>query len=124
VVAQHFAINQSFSGHTTPLSPARIVVSSFTIQKSDVRHRKQEGTNSVLVAVFPKHILTLIKVSRDRIAVMQTSLWKTPDGSWAVCEGPGPTGVKGYVEFRNGWRIVPDTSGTVYMNAESAAAKV
>jgi len=55
---------------------------------------------------------------------MKASLWKTPDGSWAVCEGPGPTGVKGYVEFKDGWRIVPDTSGTVYMNPESAAAKV
>ena len=55
---------------------------------------------------------------------MQASLWKTPDGSWAVCEGPGPTGVKGYVEFRNGWHIVPDSSGTVYMNIESAAAEV
>jgi hypothetical protein len=32
---------------------------------------------------------------------MDVSLWTVSENRWAVCDGPGPDGIKGYVTFRD-----------------------
>jgi hypothetical protein len=53
------------------------------------------------------------------------SFWKTPDDDWAVCDGPGPTGVKGYIErSQDGYRIRGDESCVKFMDLESAGSRI
>jgi hypothetical protein len=55
---------------------------------------------------------------------MGASLWATNNENWAVCEGHGPKGIKGYI-FREGpvWRVRGDLR-TIYLDQESAASAV
>lgn len=55
---------------------------------------------------------------------MHSSLWAAKDGSWAVCQGHGPTGIKGYI-YRDGpvWRV-KGVDKAVYLDEESAASAV
>lgn len=55
------------------------------------------------------------------------SLWSTPNGDFAVCDGPGPTGVMGYiVQLPNGggWIIKDDKLNRRFLDDQSAAATV
>ena len=55
---------------------------------------------------------------------MGASLWAAENGDWAVCEGPGPQAISGYI-YRDGpvWRVRGDTR-TIYLDQESAASAV
>jgi hypothetical protein len=54
------------------------------------------------------------------------TLWFTPSGEWAVCDGPGPLNVAGYlVEVAGGaWAIKDDPNHTHFLDQRSAAAAV
>jgi hypothetical protein len=55
------------------------------------------------------------------------TLWMTKDGDYAVCDGPGPTNVAGYIielPKGGGWIIKNDPLNRRFLNPESAAASV
>lgn len=54
------------------------------------------------------------------------SLWRISDSEWAVCDGPGPNDVKGYLIEREGspWAIKDDASQRQFLRQIDAAASV
>ena len=58
------------------------------------------------------------------LSEMGASLWATENENWAVCDGHGPNGAKGYIR-RDGpvWRVQGDEK-TIYLDQESAASAV
>jgi hypothetical protein len=54
------------------------------------------------------------------------SLWVNEHGEWAVCDGPGPTEVAGYLveAAGGGWAIKGDPLHRRFLDQESAAATV
>jgi hypothetical protein len=55
------------------------------------------------------------------------TLWFTKDGEYAVCDGPGPTGVAGYIiqlPKGGGWVMKDDPLGRRFLDYQSAAATV
>jgi hypothetical protein len=56
---------------------------------------------------------------------MNFTLWRDPRGHWAVCDGPGPTEVSGYILGEaGGWKIEDDEQNRVFLDYVSAAAAV
>lgn len=54
-------------------------------------------------------------------------LWFTKDGEYAVCDGPGPTDVAGYIiqlPKGGGWCIKGDPLNRRFLDYQSAAASV
>lgn len=55
------------------------------------------------------------------------TLWFTKDGEYAVCDGPGPTEVAGYViqlPKGGGWVIKDDPLNRRFLDYQSAAASI
>jgi hypothetical protein len=55
------------------------------------------------------------------------TLWFTQDGEYAVCDGPGPTNVAGYIielPKGGGWIIKGDRLNRRFLDHQSAAASV
>ena len=53
------------------------------------------------------------------------TIWNTPNGDWAVCDGDGPTGVKGYIAQRpQGWIIIGNEAAGLFLDQETAASRI
>jgi hypothetical protein len=57
---------------------------------------------------------------------VNVTFWLDSRGYWAVCDGPGPKNVEGYLYQRpdNTWAIEGDTGGRAFFDQQSAAAAV
>src|SRR4051812_14386772 len=54
---------------------------------------------------------------------MNFTLWRDVRGFWAVCDGPGPLGVVGYIFGEDGkWRIEKDEQNRPFLDYLSAAS--